>query len=487
MGFKVDTSFLRFLTMGALGTRAVIAELEAMGFQPIELERYCTSNKLWATKVKRLRLPDLLCVKTGLKVEVRAKSALAIRMSDAPANPDRIWDAGADDEDVIAFVPCQNDPSGPVPSSTAVYFEVGALRRSAGRSTLGPAKSASEGAERDRTWPATVPSRSGLVLTVTPDVLVVQMDETNRRQTFRLTDRHPYVAQGDRFEAGLTFLAGAPERMADLAPHLARSYDPLADISGSRAIDRYAAAKAVRFRPDCQGPAAALLEAQLAVEPEPRVALEIAGTLAALGSPVGEEHIRVFLASSDAAALGMEAILILTEIGGGFAHAELSRVANNPDLQQDERRQAAIWGLGKAGVRAYDALLPHLADAQENVAFHAIAAFGSDTPLPVIARLIALLASADPQLAPAASESLRVIGGREVVKALTDLVLQAGPGSNWGMATLGRLKPELVRDVLRGSPLLERLEPMLLMAQGANWLAREDAMVNLAFLLKQTL
>lgn len=487
MGFKVDTSFLRFLTMGALGTRAVIAELDAMGFQPIELERYCTSNKLWMTKVKRLRLPDLLCVKTGLKVEVRAKSALAIRMSDAPANPERTWDAGADDEDVIAFVPCQNGPGGPVPLSKAVYFEVGALRRSAGRSTLGPAKSASEGAERDRTWPATVPSRSGVVLTVTPDALVVQMDETNRRQTFRLRDKHAYVAPGDRFEAGLTFLAGAPERMADLAPHLARNYDPLADIAGGRAIDRYAAAKAIRFRPDCQKTALPLLEAQLEVEPEPRVALEIAGTLAALGSAAGEERIRQFLASGDAAALGMEAILILTEIDGGFARTELTRIAGHHDLRQDERRQAAIWGLGKAGVRAYDALLPHLGDDQENVAFHAIAAFGSDAPRHVIERLIALLASRDPQLAPAASESLRVIGGRDVVEALTAFVLQAGPGADWGVATLGRLEPELVRDVLRGSPLLERLEPMLLVAQGANWLSREDAMVNLAFLLKQTL
>ena len=76
MGFKADTSFLRFLTMGAVGVRATMAQLRADGFEPIELERYCTSNKIWATKVKRLRLPDVLCVRTGLRVEVRAKSDL---------------------------------------------------------------------------------------------------------------------------------------------------------------------------------------------------------------------------------------------------------------------------------------------------------------------------------------------------------------------------------------------------------------------------
>ncbi len=60
MGFKVNTSFLRFLTMGALGVRATMDYLRREGFEPLELERYCASNKIWMTKVKRLRLPDIL-------------------------------------------------------------------------------------------------------------------------------------------------------------------------------------------------------------------------------------------------------------------------------------------------------------------------------------------------------------------------------------------------------------------------------------------
>src|SRR5579871_950687 len=104
MGFKADSSFLRFLSMGALAVRQTMRQLTDMGFRPIELERYCASNKIWATKVKRLRLPDLLCVRTGLRIEVRAKTDLKIRMSDAPYNPDRTWDAGNRDEDVAAFI-----------------------------------------------------------------------------------------------------------------------------------------------------------------------------------------------------------------------------------------------------------------------------------------------------------------------------------------------------------------------------------------------
>lgn len=59
MAFKEDWSFLDKITMGAVGTESVITQLNAYGHQVIELERYCTSNKIWATKIKRLRIPDL--------------------------------------------------------------------------------------------------------------------------------------------------------------------------------------------------------------------------------------------------------------------------------------------------------------------------------------------------------------------------------------------------------------------------------------------
>ena len=147
MGFKVDTSFLRFLTMGALGVQRVAAEFRARGFEPIDLERYCDSNKIWATKVKRLRMPDLLCIRTGLRIEVRAKRNLQIRMSDAPNNPERTWDAGCRDEDIVALIACADGPDGPVPADGAMCFTVQALRESVAQSKLGLPKSASEGAE----------------------------------------------------------------------------------------------------------------------------------------------------------------------------------------------------------------------------------------------------------------------------------------------------------------------------------------------------
>lgn len=490
MGFKVDTSFLRFLTMGALGVRRVAEELKARGFEPIELERYCASNKIWATKVKRLRLPDLLCVRTGLRAEVRAKSDLKIRMSDAPNNPDRTWDAGCRNEDVVALIACTDGPDGPMPADGAVYFSVRALRESVAQSKLGPPKSASEGAERDRTWPATIPSRAGKVLSVNHEKLVVMMEgdgKDPRKQTYTLNGKHAYVKAGDRFAADITMLAGAPQALADLNRHLGDSYNPLDHLAAESPMDRYAAAKALRFRTDLHERAVPALERMLDTEQEIRVALEAAGSAAVLGTGKGEERIAAVLWDEDHAEMSMEAILILTELKTAFASDQLRRAASDARFAGDERRQAAIWGLGKAGLKSYGDLVAFIGDNEENAAFHAIAGFGSDTPKPVIAELIAILIEGDPHKAPAASEALRVIDSPAVLESLVEATNTATGHTDWVLATIGRLSPDRVRAYLPGTPLLERLEPMLLVAQGANWLASEEASTDMAFLLKQGL
>lgn len=492
MSFKTDDSFLRFLSMGAAGVHQTMALLRSRGFEPIELERYCGANKIWATKVKRLRLPDLLCVKTGVRVEVRAKTALKIRMSDAPANPDRAWDAGLRDEDVVAFIACFDIDDGPQFADEAVYFTVGALRESVDRSKLGPPKSASEGAERDRTWPATVPSRDGTVLEATHDKLVVQMKADTgrpaRRQTYRLRGKAVYVSPGDRFSAKATFLAGAPPVRADLAACLRRRYAPLDHLRASGAIDRYAAVKALRFRHDIHGRAIPALEDLIGREAEERIVLEAAGSAAALGSELGQERIRRFVWDNDKRPeLRMEAVLILTELGrSAFTREQLNRIAKDRRFDGDELRQAAVWGLGKAGLKSYEDLLAFIDDLDEEVALHAITAFGADTPRPVIDSLVRDLLADTPRCPPAASsEALRIIGSRDVLQALVDTAGTVRPVPDWIVATLGRLPPELVRAHLRGSPLLNQVAPMLLTARGTNWLASEAATTGMAFLLKQ--
>jgi HEAT repeat protein len=153
----------------------------------------------------------------------------------------------------------------------------------------------------------------------------------------------------------------------------------------------------------------------------------------------------------------------------------------------DEIRQAAVWGLGKAGLKAYDDLLPFIDDADENVALHAIAAFGEDTPKAVIEKLVQALQAGDIRRAPAASEALKIIGNDNVLEAWLEAVSTGGKAHNWILATLGRLSPVLVQQRLAGTSLLEQIAPMLLIAQGANWLSTEAAISDIAFLRKQNL
>jgi len=125
-----------------------------------------------------------------------------------------------------------------------------------------------------------------------------------------------------------------------------------------------------------------------------------------------------------------------------------------------------VWGIGKVGLRAYDDLLPFIDDPEENVALHAIAAFGDDTPRTVIDHLIQDLVTGDPRRAPAACEVLRTIDSENV---LTSLIVAARANSvGWLLATLGRLPPDAIREALQGDPLLDQISPMLLLSGADN-------------------
>jgi len=493
MGFKADTSFLRFLTMGARGTLSVIDELRRAGFTPIELERYSTNNKIWSTKIKRLRLPDLLCVQTGLRIEVRAKASLEIRMSHAPKKADRHWDAGLRPEDIIALVPCRDVNGMPEVTGAPSYFGVDVLRASMDARRLSALKAASEGSEQYLTWPSIVSKRPGRVLECDSEWLSVEWGgdgAPSRRYRYALRGKRSYVTSGQNFAANTVVLAGTPSGFADLTLYRSQRYQPLDALRGANIIDRYSAAKALAFRPDLRNAARPILESRIGKEEDGRLALEIAGTAASLGAQAGLDYIHQALWHGEEASLRMEAAFIATEIG---VRSECEQVTtllteiagNHKRFQGDEVRQAAVWGLGRAGVRRYDLLLDLLTDKEEDVALHAIAAFGSDVQEPVVRKLVARLGDGALREAAAASEALRVIGGPIVLRLLVKAAQEQHHGRPWVLATLGRLPPESVRAALAGNALLSEIEPLLLVSSGS-WLSTDNTATNLRFLLKQS-
>jgi hypothetical protein len=124
MGLKSDLDFLRNVSMGAIASARVIKDLAASGLSPIELERSCTSNKMWKTRFRGQRVPDLLCVKTGIRFEVRGKGALCIRMSDSPNRPERSWDAGLRGQDIVAIVQIAEQGEEMTAAEKPNYFRV---------------------------------------------------------------------------------------------------------------------------------------------------------------------------------------------------------------------------------------------------------------------------------------------------------------------------------------------------------------------------
>ena len=229
------------------------------------------------------------------------------------------------------------------------------------------------------------------------------------------------------------------------------------------------------------------IESLIHREDEARVALEAAGSGATLGSELAQTRLSTFIwGNDDLPELRMEAVFILTELGNGFARDQLRRVASDSRFTGDELRQAAVWGLGKAGLKRYEDLLPFINDADEGVAIHAICAFDSDTPGHVLDRLVDDLVSGDQGRAPAASMTLRIIGSEESLQALVGAASAAKPVPDWIIATIGQMPEAYVRRHVTDPYLLERIAPILLTSRGANWLSAETATSDVSFLVKQS-
>jgi hypothetical protein len=312
-------------------------------------------------------------------------------------------------------------------------------------------------------------------------------DRAVRNQTYGLRGKSACVGVGERFVAGASILAGTPRRRATLADYKNERYDPLGEIAARNPVDRYAAIKSLPFRRDLHKHAVAAIEDRLDAEDDGRVLLEAAGAGIALKSAKAQESFERFIWDQERADLRMEAVLILTELRAPAGRDILQTIAADRRFADDEIRQAAVWGLGKAGLQHYEDLVPYVSDADRDVALHAIAGFGSDTPAPVIDKLIAALRSGEKDKAAAASEALRLIDSHDVLRRLIEAAQGQNSPDGWILATLGRLDPIKVQAALRGTPLLERIAPLLLLSERENWLAHDTIDIDLKFLLKQNL
>lgn len=186
--FKSDTSFLEKISMGAIGTQKVMEDLKKQGHCPIELERGSTSFKIWKEiKIKRIRVPDLLCVKCGMRIESRAKTKLEITMSHSMSDPERGWDFGLNNNDYIALVVCNRSGERPIDweaDNLVQYISVEDLHLLEDQCLAVMPKGAEEGFEARITWPSSVANYSGKIIHIDSESVKYRRVKDNR--TIRL-------------------------------------------------------------------------------------------------------------------------------------------------------------------------------------------------------------------------------------------------------------------------------------------------------------
>ncbi len=356
--FKTDESFLEKIAIGATGTRRVFGDLAHQGHDPMELERGSMSFKIWkAIKIKRVRVPDILCLLCGHRVESRSKTKLEITMSHSLSAQERGWDFGLDDNDRVALVHCQRVGTGPLDwsaNSLVQYIRVAPLRETfrAGLAKQERPKGASEGFEVRVTWPAALASAVGVVEEVTDRTIRYRKSADSRTISVRLQRGNvtlsPLVSPDDPVQPAQVIASVVPVTPEWPCPG-GRDAGYYVALSHSTSLsDRYTAVKALgRF--DGSVATEALLERVGDPKEHIYVRVDAAAGLMRRGNPAGADFLSATL--HDAYLENrLEAAIVLGEVATPQAGSLL--IATLQDAEQDpEIRAGAAWALGEIGAK----------------------------------------------------------------------------------------------------------------------------------------
>jgi hypothetical protein len=358
--FKSDDSFLRKLAVGAAGTNTTIARLKDMGFNPIELERGSTGFKIWKKiKIKRVRVPDVLCLNTGLRFESRGKTKLEISMSHSLNDPKRAWDAGMRDDDLVSIVVFEQNADSPIDlkqTSPVHFVSVRDMRQAflAGQVSITQPKGVEEGSEIRVLWTCAAANHQSVVSAVEAGKISLSPTNDARKQTIQLSRSKgkiallPQVSVGETVQANQIVASVIPTNTALSCPsEVNESYfiDKLASVNLS---ERYAAAKALRYRGYTT--AKPVLEARM-IDPDEDiyVQLEAAAALAAYDEPTGWEFMENKLHSSILTIpleTQLETVIVASEIPKTRSERLLIEVLQDHH-RDDELRAGAAWALGQ--------------------------------------------------------------------------------------------------------------------------------------------
>lgn len=381
--FKTDESFLEKISIGVIGTQQVFSVLQRQGHKPIELERGSMNYKIWKKiKIKRIRVPDILCVDNGIRVESRAKTKLEISMSHSSSDPDRGWDFGMKETDYVAIVICEKNGSEPVDwiaDNLVQFISIKALREAEKEQKVifVKPKGAEEGFEARINWPACIATSKGEIIEI--DKTIKYRTEEGRIKWVGLTKGgkrlSPLVKIGDKVQSN-QILASVVNVSQTIPDTIVNSNFFLANLSSLILSERYAAAKALSYFNE-KKVISSLLNKLTDKDEHIYVKLEVAASLCRLGAD-GYTFIRECLKDTYLQNI-LEAVIVLAEIKTDTANKILCNVLLDESFDP-EIRAGAAWGLGEQQNKsALTSLIASFNSTDENVKIEAARALGKLT------------------------------------------------------------------------------------------------------------
>jgi len=352
--YKSDVSFLEKISLGAVGTRKVFEDVTAQGHSPIELERGSMSFKIWKQiKIKRVRVPDILCINCDKRVESRAKTNLEITMSHSVSTPERGWDFGLEDDDYIALVKCVKGGEKPtdwVAEEPVQYVQVGSMREAYNKNLAfaEKPKGATEGFEIRVTWPSSLASDHGEVTLVNSQKIQYRGSTSGRIITLLLSKRgatlEPRVRVGDTVRKNQIVASVVPVVQRFNCRKTTSTKYYLDMLDSTSLSDRYVSAKALAHFPS--DAAADTLSKTVRNEREHiYVRLEAASSLLKMGHT---EYLSFFkgLLSDQYLENRLECVIVLGEIDSDKSCDLLIGTLLDSN-QHPEIRAGAAWSLGE--------------------------------------------------------------------------------------------------------------------------------------------
>ena len=478
LALKPDSSFFRKIALGAVGSRHVAQDLDHLGHQIAELERGAMDAKLWKdVKRKRVRIPDLVCKRCGLRVESRAKAKAELSMSHSLTAQERAWDFGMVDSDVIAFPVCTAGEeklwnSGrleePVsywhernwirwqPEGKVNYVRVGHFR------TLPPGhattKGVTEGSETSVEWTSRFSRQTCVVESIQGQRITIARAGDGRRHTRAIPEPLRIVVGEGQEILPNQILASVvtPESDDDLRCPNAIPAEYLQRLLVSRErTQRFTGVKLARLRRDASLEAIATLEADR--EEDIYIRLEAAAYLVAIRNVAAEDLFAPYLVSPDKS-IQLESVIALGEAGTDECVGMLSTILDD-STQPFFARSAAAWCLSRiGGTEACGRLVRAFADVDPNIreeALEGVVTVNSDT----VPMLLDGLQAVDPAIAAGCAEALRQHGvwSNEAVREISGQLVGADP-SMWTVWLAGNLPRERLAATVTG---LQETAPQL--------------------------